>query len=86
MKVMELKQYENAADAIKAEFGHLEYADNFRSAEVGNEEQLESYLGAMRRGCCGSRDTVVLIAHEVMLGDENHKWYAPHLLGCNYGH
>jgi len=86
MNEIKVKQYESVADAIKVEFGHLEYADNFRSAEVGNEEQLEAYLGAMHRGCCGSRDTVVLVAHEVMLGDENHKRYALYLLGCNYGH
>ena len=86
MKVMELKQYESVADAIKAEFGHLEYADNFRSAEVGNREQLEAYLGAMRRGCCGSKDIVVSIAITYGTGTNTGKYYWEHLLGCNYGH
>jgi phospholipase C len=82
----ELKQYESVEEAFKQKFGHLEYADNFRAAQVGNAEEMEAYTQAMREGCCGRVDTVVMIAHAVMLGDEWHKWYEPHLLGCNYGH
>lgn len=81
-----VKQYESVDDALNAEFGHLEHVDNFRSAEVGNAGQLEEYLASMRRGCCGRQDTVVMVAHAVMLGDEWHKWYAPYMIGCNYGH
>lgn len=81
-----LKQYESIKEAFKQEFDSLECADNFRVAKVGNAEEIEAYAKAMLEGCCGSVDTVVMIAQEVMLGDERHKWYEPHLLGCNYGH
>lgn len=81
-----IPQYESVQDAYQAEFGHLDCADNFRAAEVGDIDSMNAYVERMNNGCCGYVDTVVSIAWEVMVGGEQHKYYLLHLLGCNYGH
>lgn len=86
MKQMTVNKYGSVEDAFKGEFARLECTDNYRSAKVGDEEQMGQYLERMRDGCCGRRDTVVLIEREAIVGGELYKWNEPHLLGCNYGH
>jgi hypothetical protein len=81
-----IPQYESVRDAYDAEFGHLEHADNFRVAQIGDTEAMHDYLKAMRRGCCGSKDIVVSIAITYNTGADTQKFYWEHLLGCNYGH
>jgi len=81
-----LHKYETLEDAFASETDGYEYADNYRCAELGDVEAMEDYTDAMRRGCCGRRDLVVLVLHSVELGGEIHQWWAPHLLGFNYGH
>lgn len=86
MSTATIRQYESVREAYEAEFGHLEHADNFRVARVGDEEDMDNYLKAMRGGCCGSKDIVVSIAITYTHKDTTEKFYLEHLLGCNYGH
>ena len=81
-----MNKYTSIKEAYEGEFGKLEHSDNYRSARVGDGEEMEKYLGLMRRGCCGSRDIVVLIEEGAMVGGETHTWTSAYLLGCNYGH
>jgi hypothetical protein len=83
MKTFEIPQYESEDEAFDAEFDGLEYADNFRFAEVGNDDEMVVYMEKMRKGCCGSRDTVVHVGRELSTG---YKYYRLCLIGCNYGH
>lgn len=80
-----IPQYESIAEAQAAEFAGLEFADNFRVAQIGDQEAMHDYVKAMRRGCCGSKDSVVSIAVRYGEGEGN-KFYWHHLIGCNYGH
>lgn len=52
----------------------LEYADNFRCAEIGNQEQERMYKKVLAKGCCGYHDEVV---------EFRGKKYK---IGLNYGH
>jgi hypothetical protein len=54
----------------------LEYADNYRFAEVGDPNEEEAYQQAVEKGCCGSFDDE--IQYPV-----NGKRIA---IGCNHGH
>lgn len=62
-------------DHVAKMFKVLEYLNNVRAAQVGNQEQIEKYLLASDRGCCASYDIVL------DLGDQG-LW----LVGGNYGH
>lgn len=81
MKTVEINQYESEAEAFDAEFEGLDYVDNQRLAVIGDDGEMVRYVEQMRKGCCGSIDTVV----SIKVG-ENHTYYALHLIGCNYGH
>lgn len=48
--------------------------DNYRSALISSEEEMEKYEEIRRSGCCGSFDHVVLV--------DNQEYF----IGCNYGH
>ncbi|KZX57770.1 hypothetical protein A3709_19295 [Halioglobus sp. HI00S01] len=52
----------------------LEYADNFRWYQEGDEEGEIAYNEAAESGCCGSFNTTTMI--------NGQKWF----IGCNYGH
>ena len=82
MKTFEIPQYESEDEAFAAEFGGLEYVDNFRIAGVGYVDELSAYMEKMSRGCCGSRDTVARVGYEF----KGEKYYRLCLIGCNYGH
>lgn len=80
-------KYETIQDAYAGEIEHLWKVNNRRHAEVGDPVGMERYLASMKKGCCGFKDTVVLIkSGEVMVGGEMHKTYVYYLIGCNYGH
>lgn len=83
MNTTTIPQYESVKEAYRAEFGHLQFADNFRVAQIGDVEAMHNYLKSMRRGCCGSKDIVVSIAVRYCDGKT---FYWTHMLGCNYGH
>lgn len=80
-------KYETIQDAYAGEVEHLPCVTNRRHAEVEDPVAMERYVESMKRGCCGSMDTVVLIkSGEVVVAEETHKIYKYYLIGCNYGH
>jgi hypothetical protein len=79
MKTKSIPEYESQEEAFAAEFEGLEYVDNQRIAIVGDDGEMAKYVEQMRKGCCGSFDTVVSIKY-------GETYYLPHLIGCNYGH
>lgn len=48
--------------------------DNYRSALISSEEEMEKYEEIRSSGCCGSFDELVLV--------DNQEYF----IGCNYGH
>lgn len=81
-----IPQYESVAEAYAAECTPLENADNYRVAQICDVEEMEDYVKAMRRGCCGSKDKVVSIAIHYEANGGTRKYYSQHLIGCNFGH
>lgn len=51
---MEIRTWAIVTIRKKAEERGDEYVDNYRAAEVGNQEQEERFMEAEENGCCGS--------------------------------
>lgn len=52
----------------------LDYADNFRVANMNSQEEMDAFEEQSMNGCCGSYETEIEINGET--------W----MIGCNYGH
>lgn len=68
---------DDVLECIEYEVGRhgLEYADNYRAWRLSDNTGKADYIRAVKRGCCGFFDVVVITA-------KREKW----LIGCNYGH
>jgi hypothetical protein len=62
------------------------YADNMRHCSTLDYFQLDEYLLAYRKGCCGFYDELVYV--NPTLNEENHNinYGEPFLVGFNYNH
>lgn len=80
------REYSSLDEALEKEFSGLQFVDNIRVARVGHQIDMVSYADKIKRGCCGSYDTVVFIKEETMLSEVWYSYYVPFLIGCNYGH
>lgn len=65
---------DQAWDAVQEEHQNDPYADNHRLAYIDDQEQVDKFEEAERKGCCGS------VRLEVTIGGR------AALIGCNFGH
>lgn len=59
MKTFEIPQYESEDEAFAAEFDGLEYADNFRIAGVGYEDELSAYMENFNTNECWRKSEII---------------------------
>jgi hypothetical protein len=78
-------------DAVYAYLGSIDSCvDNKRIADIGQPDELQAYVRAQSRGCCGQHDEVAWVGftynYTTTKGEESGTYHKLCLIGCNYGH
>ena len=76
-RVVEVKAFATEPEAVAQfwdDLGDEDFVDNFRKAYEDDSAAMAEYEAARDRGCCGSFDSVYMVAGRLLA------------IGCNYGH